>query len=265
MKLPLRLRIFDRKLPSRVVIGLGGAVPTTWGQGAGWEQDVSPAAWIGPRLHPFARDTGSVIPEGFEAYVRLFHPVRVDADRSERWADIARRNGRIVHSDMQFHLISTPRGETPTGQRPRYEPKTGSLPPEERRTLIEHLRDATDTPDRYWFCMWEGFGGFDDGGVPERVRLPGRSYVLYKGSIDRALQSPDPLLDQSPNLWWPDDRSWFVATEIDFAWTYVGGTDRLIGALLADGRLEAQPISLDAKADYAADRVNSALNAQPPD
>jgi len=43
-----------------------------------WEfataQNVSPARWIKDRLHPFAQDTGSVIPEGFEAYARVFHP-----------------------------------------------------------------------------------------------------------------------------------------------------------------------------------------------
>src|SRR2546427_269869 len=108
-------------------------------------------------------------------------------------------------------------------------------------------------------------GGFEDTGVPERVELPDRKYVLYRGAIDRALQSPDPLLDQSPNLWWPDDRAWFVASEIDFAWTYVGGEDGLIAGLLADGRLEALPVALGAKADSTADRVNSALNTQPLD
>jgi hypothetical protein len=54
----------------------------------------------------------------------------------------------------------------------------------------------------------------------------------------------------------------FVATEIDFDSTFVGGDDRLIAALVTDDRLEALPIGLSARADDAADRVNSALNAQ---
>ena len=259
----LRFRIFDRKLPSRVVLGEHGGTASTWGAGFGWERDVSPAAWIRPRLHPFGRDVGSVIPEGFQGYARLFHPVEVDG--RDRWRDVALRNGRIVHSEMQFHLISTPRGQTPTELYGKREPRHGTLLLEQRRVLVEHLRKATTTQDRCWFCMWEGFGGFEDGGVPERVELPGRKYVLYRGAIDRALQSPDPLLDQSPNLWWPDDRAWFVASEIDFAWTYVGGEDGLIAGLLADGRLEALPVALGAKADSTADRVNSALNTQPLD
>jgi hypothetical protein len=45
------------------------------------------------------------------------------------------------------------------------------------------------------------------------------------------------------NLWWPDDRAWCVATEIDLAWTYVGGPAALIGDVLANPHLEAQPAS----------------------
>jgi hypothetical protein len=69
-------------------------------------------------------------------------------------------------------------------------------------------------------------------------------------------------MDQSANLWWPEDRAWFVASEIDFDSTFVGGDDRLIAALVSDKRLEALPIVLSARADDAADRVNSALNSE---
>jgi hypothetical protein len=248
-----------------VLHGEHGSTAATWGAGFGWLRDVSPAAWIGPQLHPFAQDIGSVIPEGFAAYARLFHAVEVDRDRRERWSDVAARNGRIVHSEMQFHMIAAPRGQTPSvdynrGNRPRM----GTLHVEQRRILVDHLRKATTTPDLCWFAIWEGFGGIDDGGVRERVELPNRNYLLYSGTIDRALESPYPF-DQSPNLWWPENRAWFVASEIDFDSTFVGGDDRLVAALVSDKRLEALALALSARADSAADRVNTALNTQPPD
>jgi hypothetical protein len=255
----LRLRIFNRKQPpSMVQLSEHGATAFTWGAGFGWLRDVSPAAWIGPRLHPFGQDAGSVIPDGFEAYARLFHPVEVDG--RQRWSDIARRNGRIVHPEMQFHLISTPRGQMPTALYGRLEPRHGNLLLEQRRVLVEHLRDRTTTPDRCWFGLWEGFGGLDDGGIRERVALPQRNYLLYGGTIDRALESPKPF-DQSPNLWWPEDRAWFVASEIDFAWTHIAGAHSLIATLLSDGRLEALPVASSAKVDSNADRLNAALNS----
>jgi hypothetical protein len=234
-----------------------GSRAITWGAEFGWLRDVSPAAWIAPRLHPPGQDVGSVIPDGFEAYARVFHPVEVDG--RERWSDVARRNGRVVHSEMQFHLISTPRGETPTTLYGRREPRHGHLLLEQRRVLVDHLRDRTTTPDRCWFALWDGYGGLDDGVVRERVALPHRNYLLYGGTIDRALESPTPF-DQSPNLWWPEDRAWFVSSEIDFAWTHVGGDNGLVEALVSDSRLEVLPIALTAKVVASSDRLNDALN-----
>jgi len=258
----MKLRLFRRKPPSRITFDeYGGSTASTWGAGFGWLHDVSSSAWIGPRLHPFGQDIGSVIPGGFGAYARLFHPVEVDESRRERWSDVAARTGRIVHPEMQFHMIAAPRGQTRSvDYNRRNQPRMGTLHLGHRRILVDHLRKATTTPDRCWFAMWEGFGGLNDGGVRERVQLPSRNYLLYSGTIDRALETPmDPFpLDQSPNLWWPEDRAWFVATEIDFDSTFVGGDNGLIAELVSDERLEALPITLSAKADSAADRLNSA-------
>jgi hypothetical protein len=227
-----------------------------------WLQDVAGAAWIAERLHPFGEDTGSVVPEGFERYARLFHPVAGNGGRYERWADIAKRNGRLVHAEMQLHTISRPVGSPPSdGYDPYRRSSPGSLPRNERGAVVEHLRRATSTPDDCWFCVWEGFGGLDDQGIHERVELPARSYLLARGSIEAALQSVlDAPWDQSPNLWWPGDRAWFVVTEIDYAWTYVGGSHALVEALLKEPRLEALPALLSHKPFYDSDALNDALD-----
>jgi hypothetical protein len=74
-----------------------------------------------------------------------------------------------------------------------------------------------------------------------KVELPGRSYLLYQGPIEGALALSAPSF-QTPNLWWPSDRSWCVASEIDLDWTYVGGATALIQDLLHDRSLEAVPV-----------------------
>ena len=61
--------------------------------------------------------------------------------------------------------------------------------------------------------------------------------LIYRGSIDQAEAFCN--VEQSPNLWWPDDRAWCVATEIDFSSTYLGGSDAVIEKLLHDERVEA--------------------------
>lgn len=43
----------------------------------------------------------------------------------------------------------------------------------------------------------------------------------------------------TPQLLWPEDHGWIVATEINSNSTLLGGPDRLIQDILADGRLEA--------------------------
>ena len=228
-----------------------------------WLEDVSPAAWIAPRLHPFGHDTGSVVPAGFDTYARVFHPLRTE-DGYERWAERAARNNRIAHPEMQLHMISRPAGAPPLDPR-TYEPgqgyDSGSLPSTIRQPLVGALREHTKTPERCWFCYWEGFGGLDDRGVTQRVMLPHRNYLLARGPIEHALESVlVPPSDQSANLWWPDDRAWIVATEIDFAWTYVGGTAELINDLLFDTRLEAMPARLSDNPAYDGDLLNAALD-----
>jgi hypothetical protein len=73
-----------------------------------------------------------------------------------------------------------------------------------------------------------------------RVHLPDREYLLYTGPVEAAVGAVGPAYaTQSANLWWPQDRAWCVASEIDLSWTYVGGPAALIGQLVADQRIEA--------------------------
>lgn len=244
-----------------------------------WAQDARPADWIAPRLHGFSVDTGSVIPGGFDAYCRLFHPLRKHEPgaNSRTWAEVAAHNGRIVHPEMQLHMISHAVGATPE----HYdlndyinELEWGSLPLVERGILVEVLRRHTTTPEQCWFCVWDGFGGIDFP-TSQRVRLPYRDYVLYTGPIEIALAAldpgPDELAtdptcqpwdDQSPNLWWPEDRAWFVATEIDYAWTYVGGTEQLIESLLMTNGLEVLAAQLTDRPFSDCDTLNAGLDRQ---
>ncbi|HET9782497.1 MAG TPA: hypothetical protein VFR33_12055 [Candidatus Dormibacteraeota bacterium] len=169
---------------------------------------VAAADWIGPRLLSFAdAKVGSVIPTGFESYVRL-----------------------------------TPHVE-----------------------LEDILRRHTATPNRCWFCLWDGYGelhgppavshqySFWAADVPEserrppppppkptlsesRVHLPHRDYLLFTGRV----QQGDGWHD-GPNLWWPDDRAWCVANEIDLDYTLVGGSEELCADLIEEGAIAVSP------------------------
>jgi len=249
--------------------------------------DLRPARWIAERLHPFAQDVGAIVPPGFVAYARIFHPaMRRGAGQVERpvtWKEIAEANGRVHHPAMQFGaLVGAPalrRGSQPglwDGL-----PRTGTLPLDLARILVRMLRGHTRSPDLCWFAAWEGWGdpvfamlvGSSDPSVPppeivviekpERrptFKLPGRGYYIARGPLSAAL---DPVYGvashyQSASIWWPDDRAWCVATEVDFDWTYVGGSTACIAAVLGNPQLEALPARLSDGVDWASDPINPA-------
>lgn len=209
---------------------------------------VEAAAWIGDRLAPFdSCVVTSVVPSGFEAYARVLHSLHsaVDGQPPARWADVASWSGVELTPDVDFPDIALPEHE-PSGAEPwpGQLPEVGTLHAADAAALASLLAAHTRTPDRCWFCIWEGWGSvvFADG---PRVQLPYRDYVLFTGSLAAVPSLMDAQDGHSPNLWWPDDRAWCVATEIDLAWTYVGGPAALISDVLANPQLEAQPASPD--------------------
>lgn len=221
-------------------------------------RDLAPAAWIAGRLHPFAQDVGSLVPEGFARYARVFHPaIRWTRRGDERltWRSIALKNGRVAHGAMQYVPIAS----GPSGMRDEnFGPPTGVLAPWLATALGETLAPYTTTPERCWFAVWEGWGGFTPIDGP-RLELPGRGYFIAQGSVRDAAASvfgedrPD---HQSASMWWPDDRAWFVATEIDLDSTYVGASEAAIEALLARPDVEVLPIELSDGITYDSDRIN---------
>lgn len=249
--------------------------------------DLTPAKWIAERLHPFAQDAGAIIPPGFDAYARIFHPAtrRVgDAVLPVTWREIAAANLRVHHPEMQFGALVTRVG-TPAGLYDRDPqpglfdgwPQTGSLPLDLARALVGALGDHTRTPERCWFAAWEGWGdpvfatigGSGDPYVPApgtviarpkqpTFKIPGRGYYIARGPLASALDTVYGVVShyQSPSMWWPDDRAWCVATEVDFDWTYVGGTTECIAAILARSDLEALPARITDGVSYASDPFN---------
>lgn len=274
------------------------------------------AHWVQERLGPFGRSVTSIVPSGFAAYARVFHPAwHVEATpgsfhqdrRPVRWAEIARTHGRVAHPGMQFPGIAGVDPLRAASPRPdvwNTMPDLGSLPEHAAERLVAVLRGHTSTPDRCWFAVWDGWGGLAAraSGAPT-FATPGRDFYLLHGPIEGALQTMDaphvtgdpsatplyrrptvgerlrsavtrgrgsgarrshgtppgpgaagqpragvppaatgagpPAAWQSVNLWWPEDRAWCVATEIDFLSTYVGGSAAAVAAVLADDDLEA--------------------------
>ncbi|MGB9377218.1 MAG: hypothetical protein WCB04_06855 [Mycobacteriales bacterium] len=148
-------------------------------------------------------------------------------------------------------------------------------------TLSRH----TLTPQDCYFALWEGWGWIrgghahvrftDNDGPGEpmpsvftpaeleapRLRLPYRNYVVLRGPLSAMTalvqwDGPKVWWTPSPSLFWPADRSWCVATEIDFDSTLVGGSDAAVADVLNNPQLEALALDGDESLRAFADQIN---------
>ena len=254
--------------------------------------DLAEADWLASRLLPFSEhQVGSIVPDNFPAYVRVLHPARMNSD-SASWAEVALRSGRSMHRLVQFHAIaplSSAPGDDPI--RSIGAPEIGNLPPDLLKVLCEVLGQHTSTEASCSFCLWEGYGWLHNSpprtnlifaasgatttsplAVPPflpaaileapKLKLPSRSYYLLQGPLGGALDlgwilTAEHFIPQSPNLFWPQDRAWCVASEIDLSCSLVAGSQALIDSLLADPRLEAWQVSAEDSVTWNSDEINT--------
>ena len=239
----------------------------------------------------------SFLPDTFPAYARIFHPFYLynseapdnHEEQPVRWATVAEWTGATVHPLMQVGNIA----KVPYPYHVEWGrcPAMGSIPVPESTILTGLLRDFTTTPENCYLGYWEGYGCLNRGRIylyaPERgwlsrvesmihnlwenlrpapdllenvPRLKGqeRDYIVFSGSLDNLPSlCRYPPWGQSPSLWWPQDRAWCVATEVDGYDTFVGGSEACIEGFLNCPDLEALPFSIDDRIDGGADMVKT--------
>lgn len=236
--------------------------------------------WIADALERYIGKKGyfgavaGVIPDGFEAYARIFHPVDEYGAPGPglRWADLARANNTVFHPEAQFHRLA--RTELyrhalfhgrDVGQAP-----TGEMFQAELAALAELLAAQTAPTQDIFQAVWVGWDGFEPGrhGIPIgpgstlTVANGLRDYWVFRGSMAELIRPPwfDEewgRSEQTPNLVWPADRSWCMASEIDFDSTLVGGTAELIAAVVHSPGLEALEVRPSSDLSSEGDTVNS--------
>ncbi len=227
--------------------------------------DIERARWLIDRLDPFAVDVGSVVPRGFAAYARLFHPAfrRVHGGSSTvevTWAQIAEAGGNVAHRMMQFPNLAGDWDGSP-GPLGIFDdrPDEGSLPHDYAEKLVDVLSRFTTTPASCWFGAWEGFGASRiSHDIAPTFEIPGRSMYLLHGPLAALPQSLSSIerIYQSASLCWPEDRAWCFATDIDLESTYVGGSEACVSALVDLPGLEALFCDVTDAISYEADAIN---------
>ena len=226
-------------------------------------QNAEPARWLVERLTMFGADVLSIVPSGFEAYARVFHPAsrvtytsdggaRFFSDISEplRWSEVAALTGRRAHRAMQWPSIQ---GANPSlhdyttlraGDAYVAGPEEGSLPVEVAQALWPVLEPFTATRDRCFFAVWEGFGG-----LPILIHeapafeTPDRRYHLFEAPVSHLPET-------------------FYSNELPVG--PGGGTDMFVAFDLEPGEPHPPEAELEAMVAKARDDYNEATKDLPP-
>jgi hypothetical protein len=219
------------------------------------QSDLAPATWIEPLLVPRSFEVRMTVPQGFDAYARIFYPflgesiVVNGADREEHvtWTQLAQRNGRIAHALMEQETIAV----GPDGAA-RSETSYGSLAPEQFDALLAILARHTSSRDG-WFLHWEGFGDLSERALSGQpmVQHSMREFYLFAGLLGAYRYFAD-----NPSYWWPQDRAWCVCTDVDFAWAYLAGSDACVAEVLATPVIDAIATKPDNPARAGMDVIN---------
>ncbi|NLU69342.1 hypothetical protein [Streptomyces sp. HNM0574] len=258
--------------------------------------DASAADWLSTAMPGFEGRVADVVPPVHEAYARVMHPAELADEPVEwrRIAEANGRTAHPEmqwnHITGARELREQPGlwdHEPEEGSLPR------TLARRLARVLGAHTTTPESCWFAVW--DGHGILAVDEGDTA-KFTVPHRDMFLLAGPLDavhsRTLEGtptaadaargsfafyttgddgdepsstlPDPaqLLAahepfwQSPNLWWPEDRAWSVATDIDFTWTYVGGTRACVDAVLAAEGLEAYEAEPGHAVTFDGDTVN---------
>ncbi len=199
--------------------------------------DVTAGDWLRDRVSQSHWATvGSLVPPTFDSYCRILHPPRTGEGGWTRWSTVAQETGAAIHPTVEWAAITNGRGRSGGGGTVWAEsPERGELVVEQRATLADVVAAHTTTPDDCWFAVWEGqsFVGVDRAGP--RVCLPGRNHYLFHGRVADVRKD---FQGHGPSLWWPADRAWVVASDVDLTATYIGCSHECADQLLRSADLE---------------------------
>jgi hypothetical protein len=217
--------------------------------GSGASSSRSVSDWLRSQLHGVTGGrVRDIVPSIYDAYVRILHPVHEASGSRIRWSDLAEVAAVVVRPGLQWEQLIEAFGRT-GHDLALVPPEPGCLDPDSMEEFVDVVH-STGGAGHCFAGVWDGWAWLDDarlpGSVVGSVPTAHRTYVLLEGSL-RELASFDAGLigARSPNLLWPADGSWFLASEVDLDSSILGGRRELCEAVLASSEIEAWSIGPD--------------------
>jgi hypothetical protein len=226
--------------------------------------DISKIDWIQERVLPPIGNPkfGHLIPQGFEAYCKIFHSAFEDLDvldKSRSWKDID------VASSEYKHLASRKlvHGINFNGRRVWLKDLA-----KDYKIPFTHKGVNELTRQVFWLIRYvttnEGEMDFQTASNLSRVLASFTTEKIYYFSFygwEKDLQILEGNLDEgimnieskksvpgSPTFWWASDKSWCVVLDYDSNFSLCGASIETINALINDSELEC--LRIDINDDY---------------
>lgn len=185
---------------------------------------TEPAEWISESIGGEPRTVGTLVPNRYESLVRLHAPDPTPDGWWERYRDLF-----VLVASLGASYTTTPtRAWFAIWEGHGFDKTTTHVawrdPPaddnEQQRQAAERERLRIADRERHATI------GSALAAIP-RFALPDRVYYLTQGPLSAMVDVRYPDFDgwRNPDLFWPHDRSWFAATDVDFWSLYVGGSE----------------------------------------
>lgn len=203
------------------------------------------AEWVVDAVRPYRVGTvGAVLPAAmFETTLRILHPFLSADNTLVPW--------RVVAGTVRVNLDHTTESETllpGDGSEEPQAPMAGILPGMVAVHLLAALAESAERIDDCFFGIWDGWGQIQQP-FPETARFSfgHRDWLLFEGSRPAVICGVEviPTVFVKPSLWWPADRGWIVATEIDHRCSYVSCSADAAQRILGNPLLESQVTHAD--------------------
>ena len=203
----------------------------------------APAAWVRGACRGADFTVGSLVPNGYSSVLRVQAPASGEqfwSSYRDLFATIVSVGTRHTSSvDRAWFAIWEGHGfDTST----RHIAWTGPVDDATSEWLEHERARMRQENDRRNAAIRSELGS-----VP-RFAMPHRTYYLVTGPASAATELRNPASIegwQRPDLFWPDDRAWFVATDVDFWVLYVGGHDEFITELARTAPTPTELVGLD--------------------
>jgi hypothetical protein len=193
---------------------------------------TEPAEWIGESIRGEPWTVGALVPNRYESLLRLHAPDPTPDGWWELYRDlfdlVASLGARYTTTPtLAWFAIWEGHGfDKSTTHVAWRDPPADDAERQRRAAERERLRIA----DRERHATIRSALA----AVP-RFDLPDRAYYLTHGPLSAITDLRYPDVDgwRNPDLFWPHDRSWFAATDVDFWSLYVGGSEPFTTELAA--------------------------------